>query len=98
MKRIKYLKKGRHLLEKNGTLKIRQIPNNFLEKIPEKYLGISEISFIKFTQKSVNLVTIVLRISQEFPNKNSGEILGNFLGKNPEEFFCTLILLKSIGR
>jgi len=51
-----------------------EIRNNFLEKIPEKYLVISEISLIKFPQKSVKLVKNsenFSRISKEKFRRNS---------------------------
>ena len=99
----------RHLLEKNGTWKFCkkfwEFLRNFRRNIPEKFLW---ISWEKFSGISWNLFSYliplkirkhgdqVLRISQEFPENQSGEILRIFLGWNSREIprnFSKLILL-----
>ena len=69
----------------------RNIPEKFSGiswgEIPEKFPGISRIQFsYEIPLKIRKHGDQFPRISQEFPEKYSGEILRNFLGENSEEF------------
>ena len=69
----------------------RNIPEKFSGiswgKIPEKFSGIPrDYVLYEVPQKIRKIRDQVLSISEEFPEKYSGETLRNFLGKIPEKF------------
>ena len=78
----------RHLVEKTELEKSWEFLRNFLQKIPEEFTWISRNLFFYLISLKINQIcNQVQRISQDFPEKYSGEILRNFLEWNSGEIY-----------